>query len=236
MPPLLLSSAFQVGYGVEQLAVVWDHMRPLNERPAFLPSLGHIVGMAASLGNAIMGIAFHQAGVRDEGEHIPKEHKTCSWAVFVVELSSIPAIAASIAASIDKAQKAGKWLFQGHAKFNGGDISENSRTFTEPELKADNEFYNFMNIVDKVEVRKLLATITTPVHPTKLSQAKYYKHCTNIKKAYMECDITLSDNLRCLVSALIWDKKSSCRGNSCVSSSKSLHPRSITPIPRRRPP
>ncbi|KAJ4397892.1 hypothetical protein N0V85_006428 [Neurospora sp. IMI 360204] len=50
-------------HGVEHLAIVWDHMRPFNERPAFLPSLGHIVGTAASLGNAMMGIASYQAGV-----------------------------------------------------------------------------------------------------------------------------------------------------------------------------
>ncbi|KAK3345676.1 hypothetical protein B0H65DRAFT_574861 [Neurospora tetraspora] len=38
-------------------------MRPLDERPAFLPTLGNIVGSAASVGNAMMGVAFYEAGV-----------------------------------------------------------------------------------------------------------------------------------------------------------------------------
>lgn len=57
-------------------------------------------------------------------------------------------------------------------------------------------FYNFINIADKAEVRNIMAKVTTPVPPTKLSQAKYYKHCTTMRKGVEGGTLSFNDNLR----------------------------------------
>ncbi|KAK3503059.1 hypothetical protein B0T13DRAFT_189975 [Neurospora crassa] len=108
-----------------------------------------------------------------------------------------PKFPADVIKDVLTAQRGGKWHFKGTAAFSGGEIREDSRTFTKSQLETS-AYYNFVSEADTQRIADILTTVTTPMYPTNLSQAKYYKHVTTIRKAVELNADTINEKLDAL--------------------------------------